>query len=135
MTSALHAKGGLLKRSTDGGSTYTTIAEVTDINVDESAEDIDATSHDSGSYRERIYGMLDVGVTFTINFNPSQSTQTGVRGLLRSKTVGKFRYIAPGGGEQIDFDALVTQASTPVPVDGKLSMDITLANTGTPTFS
>lgn len=141
MTNASAGFGASLKIG-DGGSpvSYTTIAEVKDISGPEISLDTeDVTSHDStDAWEEHIATIIRSGeVSFTINYDPSDSTHDNTDGLLNDltnrKNDRKFRLVLPdSNNSQIDFTAIVTGFSDSVPVDGALEAEVTLKITGKP---
>jgi len=136
MAQALAAYGTLLKHSKDGGTTYTTIAEVVSISGPGlSAEAIDVTSHDSPEgWREYVGGLKDGGeVTFDINFIPGNTTHAELAGRIGAY-VDTFQLVFPDNTAWT-FDALITGFEPQENVDGKLSASVTLKITGKPTLA
>lgn len=140
-SSAVHAQGTLLQRSTDGGSNYTTIAEITDHNIDFSGDELDTSNHQTTvKFREKLIGLLDLGVSFDVNYLPNNATHDESTGLMYdylNKTLRYFKliHVSGVGNKQIIFTARVSGISVPIPVDGKLTGSITLSNSGDPTLS
>lgn len=138
---AYAAKGTLIKRSVDGGNNYTDVFEVTDINIDGNADEIDGTSHSSaGAFKEKLISLLDFGVSFDVNFHPGNATLNGTNGLIndwKTRTSRYFKIVFPasvGGGEYI-FQGNVTNWNAKAPVQDKLAASFTLSNAiGAPTL-
>lgn len=142
-TGALSAFGTLLKIG-DGGGTevFTTIAEVTDLSGPGLEMDtIEATSHSStAGWKEYVAGLLNAGeVGFSVNFIPTNATQSYSSGLIRdmvNRTARHFQLVFPNVGNTTwAFTALVTGFEPSEPIDDVLKADITLTITGQPTLA
>lgn len=141
MTSALSSHGTFVKMG-DGGSpeTFTTIAEVGDIDLPEIKQDTeDTTSHDSGGWEEHIGTLLSGGEPkFSINWIPTSPTHDETTGLLAAilnKTRKNWKIVLPSTVKTFAFTALLTSFKPKAPVKGKLSADITLKISGAVTVS
>ena len=116
------------------GSTYTQVAEVTNITWPGYKRDaIDVTYMDSvSSFREYIAGLIDAGeVTVEMNWVPSATDP-----ILAAMTagVGQFK-LQYGGAVNIIFKAIVTSWATQSPLGEKLSGTATFKVTGVPTWA
>lgn len=140
MTNAIAAFGTLLKIGDGGGpETFTTIAEVTDIDGPKmSLDTADATHHSSpGGWKEYVPTLLDGGeVAFTVNFIPSNATQSYSSGVLRdmaNKNKRNFKLVFPDAGNTTwTFSAFVTGFEPKEALKDQLTADITLQITGQP---
>ncbi len=142
MTNALAGYGVLLKIGDGGGSeTFTTIAEVKDIEGPElELEAKDVTSHDSNGWREFIGTLLTGGeVSFDLNFIPTHATHSYSAGLIKdlvNRTKRNFKLVFPDGGSTTwTFAALVVGVKPSGPVEDELSAEVTLQVTGQPTLA
>ena len=140
-TGALAGYGVMLKIGDGGGSeTFTTIAEVRDIEGPElEAEAKEVTSHDSGGWREYIPTLLSGGeVSFDLNFIPTHATHSYSAGLVRdmvNRTKRNFQLVFPDSGTTTwQFKALVVGFKPSGPVEDELSAEVTLQVTGQPTL-
>jgi predicted secreted protein len=131
MTSAIAGNGVLLQLGSGGTGTqsYTTIAEVLDIDGPSQArEQIEVTSHSSDGWREYIAGLRDGGeVSFPVNMVPAD--QDDLRALFDDGTTGTFKIVYPNGWKDT-FTAIVTDWSTKSPVDGAVTDEIKLKISG-----
>ncbi|MFZ5856784.1 MAG: phage tail tube protein [Chloroflexota bacterium] len=141
MTSALSSHGTFMKMG-DGGTpeTFTTIAEVGDIDLPEIKLDTeDATSHDSGGWEESIGVLLSGGEPkFEINWIPTSPTHDETTGLLAAilnKTRKNWKIVLPNTVKTFAFTALLTSFKPKAPKKGKLTADITLKISGAVTIS
>lgn len=118
---------------------FTTIANVTSISGPSFALDtIDVTAHDSANgIREFVAGLVDVGeISLDLNFDPSETTHTGLRDDLINRIARHFKLVFPvSPAVTWSFTALVTAFSLNEPMDDKLSGSVTLKISGLPTFS
>jgi predicted secreted protein len=135
--------GCVLKRG-DGGSpeVFTTVAGITHIGgPDMKVDMIDVTSMDSpNGWREFIGGLKDGGsLRLTCNFDPQTATQSYSTGLLKdfvNRTKRNFQLVlSDAGATTWSFAGFVTDFPVDMPVDGKLSVDITIKITGQPTLA
>ncbi len=137
-TSAISSHGTLLKIGDGAGSeTFTTIAEVKDISgpsYELAVEEV--TNHDSAGWREYIPTLLDVGeITFDINYY-SATTQDQLETDLRAKTKRNWKLVFPlpaSGTDTRAFAAYITGIELQAPVEGVLSMSLTLRPVGADT--
>ena len=138
-TEAFAGVGSLLKRGNGAVpvETFTAIAEVNSITgPNKSRSTIDATSLDSaGGYREFIAGFRDAGeVTFTANF-----TQDGfvlINSDFESDAFVNYQIVLSDTPiTTFDFAGLVTALGMAVPMDDKVTMDITIKISGQVTMS
>lgn len=140
-TSAMNAHGTLLKLG-DGAMSeaFTTIAEVLDINGPNLARgSLDATSHSSGGWKEKVAGIKDGGqVTFDINWVPGNATHANSTGLLSFFDDGEahnFQLVENDASTLTwSFAAICTGFTTTKPVDGIRKGSITLDITGAVTY-
>jgi predicted secreted protein len=131
MTSAIAGNGVLLQLGSGGtgSETFTTIAEVLDIDGPSQArEQIEVTSHSSEGWREYIAGLRDGGeVSFPVNFVPAD--QDDLRALYDDGTQANYKIVYPNGWKDT-FAAIVTDWSTKSPVDGAVTDEIKLKISG-----
>ena len=141
-SSAIWSYGSTLQLG-DGetSETFTTIAEVKDINGPSFSKDsIDVTSLDSSSgFKEYIAGWKDAGeVTFDVNWLPSNATHDETTGLLESFTDNdnhNFKMIFPSATFTIDFTGHISGFNGSLPMAEQANASITIKISGLPTFS
>lgn len=126
---------------------FSEIAQVKDISGPSmSRETIDVTNHQSPSgYNEFLASVIDGGeVTFTVEYDPEDSTHDQTTGLLylmgltttrNWKLIFPVETVTPGTYECLNFAALVTGFNPNAPVKGSLTVDITLKVAGAVTQS
>jgi len=136
MSLVISARGAQIQRSVDGGTNYTTLAEVVDHNVDFSGDDIDVTNHQSTAWRERIIGLLSGQISLDLNFLPTDATQSGTNGIIadfKNRLSRHYKLITASGVTLLTgFKMVCTNISIGLPVDGKESLSATFANDGAP---
>lgn len=122
--------------STDGGTIYTPVADVTEIGVlDAKADTIETTVHSSaGQWRTFVGGLKDGGeLKMTVNYDPS------LHGTLWSTLAAdgiKHRVTLPDAGAAVvDFNGITTALSGSAPFDDKLTADVTIKVTGAPVIT
>ena len=143
MSNALAAFGTLLQMG-DGATpeAFTTIGELGDIAGPALATDTeDATVHTSpGGYEEVVATIKRTGeITFPVHYVPTDATHNPTTGLLAAwaaKTLKHWKLIFPNAGVTTwTFSAYVTGFAPKAPVAGKLTADVSLKITGTPTLA
>lgn len=132
-TQAVTSHGTLLKVG-DGAEpeVFTTIAEVLDITGPGTTLNTeDATSHDSGGWREPVPTLLEGGeVTFDINYYHG-ATQTSMREDMETRTRRTYQMVLPTTpAETLEFKGYVTNFSYAAPVEGILRASCTIMVTG-----
>jgi len=140
----ISAFGSLLKIGDggNGGESFTTVAEVTEISGPALSLDTeDGTHHGStGGWEEVIPTILRSGeVTFTIQYDPTDGTHDATTGLLKDmddKTLRNFQLVFPDGSSTTwSFSAYVTGFEPSMPVDGKFTAACALKISGEPTLA
>lgn len=142
------AYGVKFEYSSDSGSNYTALGEITDISPPSVSKDvIETTSHGSGGVKTYIGGLVDYGeVSITVNYDPDGTTNDAIRDLAveAHETVGnklyKISYNDGTIGDYSDsstetFIGIVTGFEPQAPMDGQLSATFTIKVTGTVTYS
>ena len=133
--SALEAQGTLLKMSTGSTSpyTYTTIPEVKSFSgPGGSASVIDVTDL-SSTAKEKKMGLSDEGqLSFTINFNPDDTSHDALRTRRAARTLTSFQLVFTDGSPATTwtFFAYITGLSISGAVDGVIEANVTLEITG-----
>ena len=132
---ALAGVGTKLEYSTDGGTTYTALAQVLNIGGPGMTKDtIDTTALDTADgYRTFIGGFKNPGtLTFTANFEKTQYNT--LKGQFEGDTLVNYKLTTPDGST-FEFIGLVTEMPLTVPTDDKITMDVTIQISGTVTFT
>lgn len=122
--------------STDGGTTFTDVAEVTNIDLlNIKADIIDTSSNDSpNGYREKLGGLKDGGsLSMAINYDPA------LHGTILANVGGKpIKHkvtLTDAGPHIVAFDAIINTLQAKAPFDGKLEATVTLEVSGEPTIT
>lgn len=117
------------------GSTYTQVAEVTNITWPGYVRDaVEVTFMDSDNqFREYIGGLMDAGeVTIEMNWVPSASDV--IIAALTASTTGQFK-ITYNNAVNIVFKAIVTAYQPQSPLGEKLTASATFKVSGKPTWA
>ncbi len=137
ITEGMAALGTLLERSTNG-TTYTAVAEVSNIDgPGGDVSEVDVTHHQSdGGYAEFVMSLKDgQTVKLDMNFLPSVAGQTVLRDDYDNKTKQYWRITFPDGATAT-FRAFVKMPPSPkAPVKGKLEANATLRVSGAVTIT
>lgn len=130
---AIAGVGVQFKRENDLSSLeFDDIAEVINITGPSmSREFIDVTSLDStGGYREFIGGFRDGG-TIVLNMNFTRDGYEQMRLDFEDDDSHNYQIVIPAPGEPtLDFAAFVTDLPLSIPMDDKITIDVTLKVTG-----
>ncbi len=132
-TSAVSSHGTLLKVG-DGADpeVFTTIAEVKDISGPSMSLNMeDATSHDSGGWREEIPTLLEAGdISFDINYTGGTS-QTILAEAQMTRERLNFQMVLPLATPVTKaFSGYVTSHEYSAPVEGILTASVTIRVSG-----
>ena len=143
MASAATAGIGTLLKIGDGATpeVFTTIAEVLDIAGPGLTSDlVDITNMSSaGSWEESLPTILRSGeITFSVNFLPTNTTQSSVAGLINdfeNRTNRNFELVfTDTPATTWSISGYVTNVTTQMPVAGATTMDVSVKLTGQPTL-
>ncbi len=138
MSDAFSGVGTSFERG-DGTSSesFTAIAEINTITgPNKSRDTIDVTSLDSASgYREFIGGFRDGGEV-TLNMNFTLAGYADMDADFELDTLTNFQIVLPDtGNTTFEFAALVTALGLAIPMDDKVTADVTLKISGPVTLT
>jgi predicted secreted protein len=108
------------------------LAEVTSITGPTMTRDfIDVTSLDStGGYREFIAGFRDAG-TISLSMNYTKTTYTVIKQDFENPDPQAYTIIFDDtGASEFNFSGYVTECPLTIPVDDKITADVTIKITG-----
>ena len=134
--SATDAFGTKWAISTDGGSTFTDVAEVTNVGVlDVKVDTIETSSHDSADqWREFIGGMKDGGeLKMEVNYDPA--AHGTIFSNIGGDPIKQKITLTDAGATVVTFDGIITGFSAEAPYDDKLAGSITIKVSGAPTIT
>ena len=140
MSQAIVANGTLLKIG-DGAASpehFTTVPEVKKLTGPSvKTALLDATSHDSGHFREYVPGMADGdNIAGDLNWRPSNALHTGMREDSYDATLRNFKVVFPDTSDNtVDAACYVTDIVPSSSVGELLSASFTLKVTGEPIWS
>ena len=122
--------------ATPGGAVYTTLGEVFDFSGTSSSLDtVDVTdfSHTDG-HRRFIAGLIDAGeITFTLNFDPALTVYGALDTLYKARVERKWKFTYAGSTVNTVVNAICTGLGRAVPIDDRMSVEVSLKVTGTMT--
>lgn len=133
MSSAKFGGKGRLLVSSDGGSTYNSVAEILTAELTVEAEQIDVSNHDGGNFREFISGLANWSLSGEANYVESDIAQTAIRAAILGRTAVKvkFRPDVGAGLSEYTGDAYISSVGIPTPIDGQITFPVELQGTGT----
>jgi len=131
-TSAFAGFHGKILVSTDGGSVYNEIAEIKEMTLNLSAELEDATSHDSGGWREFIEGLKTWTVDTETNYIVASTTKDDLFAALvaGTKLLIQFRPNDTTGSDQYEGTVLVGEFTPGSPLADPGNLSLTLQGCG-----
>lgn len=144
MSKAFAGIGTQLQRSSDGGTTYVTIAEMTKVQGTGSKADvIDVTNMDSPTaYREKLVTLLDAGeISFDGNLIADDATQANVQADYDARLKNNWRIVLPPPAGSTtprghwDFEAYVTSVDFDIEHDKQVRISGKLTITGPRTYT
>ena len=137
-----HSYGATIGSDVSGGSSYTDLAGVIDIE----GPSLEATITDvsdlasANAAKEKLAGMIDGGeVTLTLHADDTEYNT--VRGWLAGRTQRAFQIewsqlaTEATSAPNIQFEAIIQSLGNSIPEDDKITFSVTLAVTGLPTFN
>jgi len=137
--------GASVKYDPLGGTAWTTVVQVGDINGPTMTRGIvDVTTHDSpdNGWREKLGGRPDAGnISFGLQWDPEQDIHAqGTAGILydfQRNAAGAWRVEAPiaSGTVYWDLSGILIGATPALLVEGSLTQEITIAVSGKPALT
>lgn len=115
--------------SSDGGTTFFEVGEVKDPTFPQNRDLHDATANDDGIDKVDLRGHKQRSLTFTCNFDSSDTGQNMMRAAYDSDTDIRFRYRPEGnvaGKPEYEFDGNFNSLELNTPTQGisELSADV-----------
>lgn len=139
--SGIAGKGTLFRRwdpnASSSAGAWETIANVNSISgPDASRETIDTTTLDSaGGYREFIPALRDAG-SISLSMNFSRDTYEQMKDDFESDTLQNYEIILPDDDvTTLEFEGMVTELPLDIPLDDKISADVTIKISGEVTLN
>jgi len=128
--------------ATANATALTKVAEETSVSIpDESVAEVEVTHYESpGRAREFIPGLSDNGsITFTINWIPGSATDDLLIAAKADRANRTFRIVTPAAddydGQMFTFPAFISGMSRAVPIDDRMTADVTLRVAGAVTIA
>lgn len=122
--------------TTTGGSTYTLIGEVYDLELpSDEVEEVDVTHYGSPARtREYIAGVISTGeASFSINWIPGNATDVYLRGLRISGQTRNHRITFPNDTSVV-YPAFIKGYAPAAPIDDRLTAQFTVKKAGAETW-
>ena len=129
---AIKSQGVTFGRSTDGGSVYNDVGEITSIaGPGGSAAVIDVTNLSSAA-KEKLIGLPDEGqITLEVNLDPGDAQQIGLKDDRASQTKRDFKItLTDTSSTELTFQAFCLGFVINAAIDDKVGATITLEVTG-----
>lgn len=126
--------GGIFEISTDAGSTWDEIAEVTNIGAPAFAIDTPDVTHmqSPNGTREFIPGLMDPGeCSIESNLLPGSDSEALILGIRRLKVLCRITWPA---GETMTFAGILTGYAPAAPIDDKMTATTTFKVSGSVTY-
>ena len=131
-TKAIPGFDGQVLISNDGGSTFNKIGELRDMTLNVEDELIDATSHDSGAWRESINGLRNFSISAEELYIRTDAGQSNAFTAITAKTLLKiqFRVKDLAGEDQYEGAVRVGTFEQTAPNDDAASSSLEFTGTG-----
>ena len=120
-----------------GGSTGD-IGNISNITNTQTRDSIDITTMDSADkFREFIAGLADAGeLTFTVNYDGSAAgTANDLNTAYQAGTSETWTVTFPDTSTWVAPGGFITSLGHAIPVDDKITQDVTIKLSGKPTFT
>lgn len=137
-TGALPGYLGVLSISTDGGTTYNPIGELTDVTLKFAQKMLDATSHASAGAEEFVPGNSGWTGTAKALSVFADTAQAALAGVLSGKTKCKFRFDPVGtntGKPRREGFGYISDWQEDQPNTNLVALSLSIQGTGVLTFS
>ena len=121
---------------TQGDEVFTSVAEVGDISISQSMDEVEATHHGSPDRRrEYVPTLISGDASFSVNFLPNDAGQQAIlNGIFALGAVRDWRVIYPVTPAVTDqFSAFLTSFNITAPLADKMTAEIGMRVTGTVT--
>jgi len=134
-SSAISGVGTIIQKWGISSSSWSTIAEVTNISGPGMTRDlIEVTSLDStGGYREFIGGFRDGG-NVVLSMNYIRASLDEFLADFESDTIQNYEIVLPDG-TSIEFEGYVQEFPLTIPTDSQITMEATIKISGQPTIN
>lgn len=131
-TQAIAGYNALMYISTDGGTTYNKVGELKDVTLTVERETIDATSHDSGGWKENIAGLGSWSASAEALYVDADAGQDAVYNALVNGTLAKFRFLPKTGTglEKFEGDGRIVSWELAGPNDDAAAVSIEIEGSG-----
>lgn len=131
---AIPGRLGVLEVSDDGGSTFSGLGGIVDINMPINVDELECTSHDSAGAREYIPNHHDVTMDISARWLDGDPGQEIVLLAVFAKTVFNFQYFMekdPASGKKVyTGTAFATTTDPTAPLDDTAGLSVTLRCSG-----
>ena len=134
--SGIAGAGTLFRRwdadATSAAGAWVDVANITNISgPDASRETIDTTTLDSvGGYREFIPSLRDAG-SISLSMNFKRDTYEQMKNDFESDVLQNYEIMLPDADNTtFEFEGMVTELPLDVPLDDKISADVTIKISG-----
>lgn len=131
------ALNGKVYISTDGGSNYTEIGEMKNVDIDDNVDMQDATTNSSGGYKEFLPGLGSWTATADAFYNASDAGQAVVKTVLTGKTLCNFKFVpevASGAEKWTGAGYISAKKLNIVNLDGPIATNLTITGSGALTY-
>ena len=128
--------GTKIEYSMDGGSSWNTVGGVHDTitGPEMEADAVEVTDHDStDGWREYIGGLKNAGeLGFKVNWDPAVTQHDDFVAQLGKTLLWKITF--PDGSSTVTFSGVLTGYVPDVPLDDRMTAEITIQASGKPTW-
>jgi predicted secreted protein len=131
-TQAIQGRKGRVFLSTDGGATYNQIGEVKNWEVGVQVDEIDATSHDSAGWKEKLLGLKEWHGTAEAFYVSSNAAQNSLFAAIAADQVLKFKFMAnqASGADQWIGDGIVKSWKKASPNSDAAMVNLEISGSG-----
>ena len=133
MPGILLGRSAVLEVSTDGGSVYNPVGNVSDVSLDRTVDETDTTTFDDAGDRAFLPNHSDQTISFTLKVDETAGQLDTIWTSLLTKVIHKWRLKSDddsGVAKQLDVDAFVSSASEGHPMEDVMGLDVSLRGTG-----
>lgn len=133
MAGILLGREAVLEVSTDGGSVYNPVGNVSDVSIDANVDETDSTTFDDVGVRAFLPNHSDQTLSFTLKVDETAGQLDTLWTSLLTKATFDWRIKSKdesGVAKQLDTKGFVSSLSEGHPLEDVMGLDVSIRGTG-----
>lgn len=133
-------RNAILSIKEGGGSatgSFVEIPEVTNVTANIQTDQVEVTSRSTAGFKAYLAGLKDFELTFSHLWDTVSASQDVLRdaAFAEADTIIGFQLLDQTSGDVLAFDGVVTAWSREEPLDGAMTVNVTVKNRTAPTYT